>query len=84
MRTTITLDPDVAALIKRTMAERGLSFKQAVNEAIKAGLTRGQGTTSFETPTFRMGKPAVPLTHAVRLAAEMEDEELIRRLDVRK
>lgn len=81
MRTTITLDPDVAALIKRTMAERGLSFKQAVNEAIKAGLTREQGTESFQTPTFRMGKPAVPLSHAVRLAAEMEDEELIRRLD---
>ncbi len=66
------------------MAERGLSFKQAVNVAIRTGLTRGQGTKSFETPTFRMGKPAVPLTHAVRLAAEMEDEELIRRLDARK
>lgn len=81
MRTSITLDPDVAALVQRTMAERGLSFRQAVNEAIRVGLTRGHGTASFETPTFRMGKPAVPPTHAARLAAEMEAEELIRRLE---
>ncbi len=33
MRTTITLDPDVAALVQRAMAERGLGFKEAVNEA---------------------------------------------------
>lgn len=84
MRTTVTLEPDVAALIKRTMANRGVSFKQAVNEAIKAGLTRGRGETPFATPTFRMGKPAVPLTHALRLAAEMEDEEIVRKMSLRK
>jgi hypothetical protein len=84
VRTTITLDPDVAALIKQTMARRRISFKQAVNEAIKAGLTGGRASQPFETPTFRMGKPAVPLTHALRLAAEMEDEEIVRELAQRK
>ena len=28
MRKTITLDPDVEALVKREMGERGISFKQ--------------------------------------------------------
>lgn len=83
MRTTVTLEPDVAALVKRTMASRGISFKQAVNDAIKAGIA-GSRMESFETPVFRMGKPVVPLTHAVRLAAELEDEEIIRELGMRK
>ncbi len=40
MRTTVTLDPDVEALIQKAMKERGLSFKEALNSAIRAGLTR--------------------------------------------
>lgn len=39
MRTTVTLDPHVERLLRRAMAERGLSFKVALNEAIERGLT---------------------------------------------
>ena len=35
MRTTLTLDPDVAALLKKTVARGHVSFKQAVNEALR-------------------------------------------------
>lgn len=38
MRTTLTLDPDVAASIERWREARGLSLKVAVNEAIRHGL----------------------------------------------
>ena len=38
MRTTITLDEDVAAKIKAKMQKTGLSFKEVVNEMIRAGL----------------------------------------------
>ena len=38
MRTTITLDEDVAAKIKAKMRKTGLSFKDVVNEMIRAGL----------------------------------------------
>ena len=34
MRTTVTLDPDTEDVIRRLMRDRGLTFKQAVNEAI--------------------------------------------------
>ena len=37
MRTTVTLDPDVEALVKAAMAEQHLTFKDAVNQAIRAG-----------------------------------------------
>ena len=85
MRTTVTLDPDVEALLKRLMRERGMSFKQAVNHAIRAGLAESPGRAPARTPTFRMGfEPAIPWDKALRLAAELEDEELARRLAARK
>ena len=81
MRTTVTLDPDVEALVKRAMRERGLSFKQAVNEAMRAGMAGGRSPAPApEIPVFEMGEPAVDLTKALRLAGELEDDELSGRL----
>jgi Ribbon-helix-helix protein, copG family len=37
MRTTITLDDDVAAKIKAEMRKTGASFKEVVNEMIRTG-----------------------------------------------
>lgn len=80
MRTTVTLDPDVEALVKRAMAERGLSFKEAVNEAVRMGLgPRGRGD-AVALPTFDMGEPIVDVTKALKLAGELEDQELAARL----
>ena len=79
MRTTITLDPDAAALIQRRMRERGVSFKQAVNDAIRAGLGEKRRSEPFRTRTSPMGTPAVNLDRALQLAAELEDEELVRK-----
>lgn len=85
MRTTITLDPDVAALVQRAMAERGLGFKEAVNEALRAGLGQRPAPRRAHTPTFGMGRnPGIPLDKALQLAATLEDEELTRRLAARK
>lgn len=83
MRTTVTLDPDTADIVRRLMRERKLSFKGALNEAIRAGRRIADGG-GFESPTFDMGRPTVPIDKALRLAADLEDEELIRKLAVRK
>jgi hypothetical protein len=40
MRTTITLDPDVAALVKKLERREGKSFKEIVNAALREGLVR--------------------------------------------
>lgn len=85
MRTTVTLDPDTDAIVRRLMRERGLTFKAAVNAAIRAGeIGRTTGRSTYRTPTFDMGAPAVPIDKALRLAAELEDEVLIRRLAERR
>ena len=39
MRTTLTLDPDVVALLRKRVAKGDVSFKQAVNDAMRKGLT---------------------------------------------
>jgi hypothetical protein len=84
MRTTITLDADTDALIKRAMRERGLSFKQAVNDAIRAGLAPRAERTPYRITPVAMGQPVVPLTKALQLAAELEDDEIVRKLALGK
>lgn len=37
MRTTLSLDDDVAALLKRLQAESGRTWKETVNSAVRAG-----------------------------------------------
>lgn len=83
MRTTVTLDPDTDAIVRRFMKERSLTFKEAINAAIRAGAARPRRRT-VRTPTFDMGAPRVSLDAALRLAAEMEDQEIRRELDRRK
>ena len=42
MRTTITLDDDVALRLKAEMRKSGRSFKETVNIAIRSGLSEGK------------------------------------------
>jgi hypothetical protein len=83
VRTTITLDADVAALVQKAMREWGMSFKEAVNEALRRALGGGGGE-AMRTPEFSMGRPNIPLDHALRVAAELEDAELRRKLSTGK
>ncbi|MBA2425926.1 MAG: antitoxin [Actinobacteria bacterium] len=86
MRTTVTLDPDVADLVKRVMEERGVTFKKALNDAIRDGLTpAARKSALFRTPTFAMGfNPAIPWDKSLRLAGVLEDDEVAHRLASRK
>ena len=80
MRTTVTLDADTAALLRRHMQERGVSFKQALNDAVREGLApRPRRRVRFRTPTAALGVPAVDLDRALRLAGAFEDDELVRK-----
>ncbi len=80
MRTTVTLDPDTEALVRRRMREKGVSFKQAVNDAVRAGLTGEPAARPFRTRSSKLGLPSVPLERALQLAGELEDEELVRKM----
>ena len=81
MRTTVTLDPDTEALIRQVMLERGVTFKQALNDAIRAGAGE---RPAFRTTTRAMGPARTDLDRALRLAGDLEDDELVRRMQVGK
>lgn len=76
----MTLDPDTEALVRTRMRERGVSFKQAVNDAIREGAGGRTGPDRFETEPATLGLPVVNLDRALQLAAELEDEEALRKL----
>ena len=86
MRTTVTLDADVEARLRQVARERGTSFKAVLNDAVRAGLDRGTGAARpYRVPTRRMGvKPGLDLDRATRLAGDLEDAEVLRKLELRK
>jgi hypothetical protein len=84
MRTTVTLEPEVEALVRRVMRERGIGFKQAVNEALRRGLGADRATMAFVTPTYHLGRSRQPLDQALRMAGDLEDEELLRKVRLGK
>jgi Ribbon-helix-helix protein, copG family len=86
MRTTVTLDEDVAAKLQEVARERGLSFKVALNGAIRAGLAaNAPASRSFRVRSQPMGiRPGVNLDKALSLAYETEDAEIARKLELRK
>lgn len=84
MRTTITLDPDVDVLLRTRMRERGLTFKEVVNEALREGLLAREERSPFETPTFDLGGAKVPVEDAVALAGRLEDQALLRKRTLSK
>lgn len=86
MRTTVTLDPDVAAKLKETARERGISFKEALNGAVRQGFERKERKAQpYRVRTRDLGvKPGVNLDKALQLAGELEDAETIRKLRLGK
>ena len=86
MRTTVTLDPDVEVLIRTAMKERGLSFKEALNAAVRTGLTQARRRGGrFVQRTFSLGaEQNFRWDKALQTASAMEDEELSRKLQLRK
>ncbi len=86
MRTTITLDPDVQALVRTAMKERGISFKEAINSAVRAGLAQARPRKRhFTQQSFSLGaEQNFRWDKALQTAEDIEDEELGRKLALRK
>jgi hypothetical protein len=82
MRTTVTLDPDVEAKLKATMRERGISFKAALNDAVRAGLDASAPVSRrrFKAQTAPLGVH-INIVKANQIAGEMEDEEILRKME---
>ena len=83
----MTLDPDVERLLKDSMKARGISFKDALNEAIRTGIGRGNRRSArrFVQKSFSLGaEQNFRWDKALAAAEAIEDEELSRKLSLRK
>jgi hypothetical protein len=85
VRTTVTLDDDLAAKVRGLAQERGISFKDALNTALRSGLSGSVAGRPYRVEPRPMRlRPGIDLDKALRLAAELEDAETIRKLELRK
>lgn len=82
MRATLTLDPDVAERIERTMQETGQDLKGTVNEVLRRGF--GLARSSAQPAPFKVGvfveglRPGIDPDKPSRVLDEMDVEESIR------
>lgn len=78
MRTTLTLDPDVSVGLEALRRERGLSLKDAVNDALRRGLrAMAEGErrgSAFVTISADLGVPRLPLDDVAAALAAAEGE----------
>ena len=85
MRTTLTIDDDLAGLLKRRARELDIPFKVLVNRTIRAGL--GAAATVERPPAPRTiphsfgFKPGIDLDKLGQFADEMEAEAYAENLD---
>jgi hypothetical protein len=78
MRTTLTLDDDLAELLKQRARELGIPFKEAVNRAIRTGIREATATRRDPAPktishSFEF-RPGINLDKLGQLADELEAE----------
>jgi len=88
MRTTLTLEDRLFKELKALAHETNEPLKNVVEKALREGLRSLRATPRprpYRAKTFRMGRPSgVNLDKALDLAGASEDEELARKMVLRK
>ncbi len=89
MRTTLTIDDDLARALKDLAYRSDKSFKEAVNETLRAGLTGQKALPRARPYRLRPSSlggvtPGIDLNKALQVTEALEDEEIARKLELRK
>lgn len=88
MRTTLTIDDDLARALREKAHQTGSPFKEIVNKAIRTGLEqidKPRRRRPYKCKSYSLGyPPRADLDHALNLADRLESEEIARKLSVRK
>lgn len=88
MRTTVRIEDDLLLELKDKAVEEKSSLTRVLNRTLRAGLRSAERTKRprqrYHEKTHSMGAPRVDLTKALSLASLMEDEEILRKKQLRK
>lgn len=78
MRTTLTIDDDVAAQIKRLRRNRDVNLKELLNEALRRGLRDmaepAEKRAPFRTQAHAMGAPRIDVDDVAEALAYAEGD----------
>ena len=88
MRTTLTLDPDVAQKLKNRMAEERAPLKKVINDALRRGLAAKpdpKPKEPFRVVPHSFGfKPGIDVNKLNQLVDELDAQEFASRLRIRR
>ncbi len=88
MRTTLTLDPDVAKMLEQEVHRIRRPLKHVVNEALRRGLSSPRGRSRPKAyrvqPHVARLLPGLDAGHLNALADELEDEAVFARAGARR
>ena len=75
MRTTITLDDDVARAVEQARLEQGVGLSEAVNALARRGLAQPEvAPRPFQQKVSSMGRPRLPLDDIEETLALLEGD----------
>jgi hypothetical protein len=78
MRTTVTLDDDVAAIIESERQRTGESFRITVNRLVRRGATADRRGAAPRLPVLP-GRPSLDISDVSALLAALDDERRTQR-----
>ena len=88
MRTTIRIDDELMMEIKKRSRKENLSLTKMISRLLRKGLAATKADKKanrrHREQVFSMGAPAVDLTKALALSSTLEDEEILRKMSLRK
>lgn len=87
MRTTVRIDDDLMREIKELAAREKQSLARLINRLLRRALEAPhvpRARREYRQKTFRMGASTFDLNKALAVASDLEDEEILRKLALRK
>lgn len=84
MRTTLTIDDDLAGILKKKASQQGHSFKAVVNDLLRAGIVASGDTSPNRKPVKVVAKPlglkpGYDPDKLNQLVDELEVDELVKK-----
>jgi antitoxin component of RelBE/YafQ-DinJ toxin-antitoxin module len=81
MRTTLRIDDDLFRELKKRASSEGVTLSELVNLALRQSLTTEKRPRRlFRQKTRDLGLPSFDVTKANAAAAELEDQDILRKL----
>ena len=88
MRTTTRIEDDILEELKALARKEDVPLTRVLSRTLRAGLDASRVPARRRKPyrekTYALGEPRIALRKALAAAASLEDEEVLRKLALRK